>query len=106
MSMSFEDWSKLVRAHDLTYAYSDDHSVYRRGQTSYDLITSEAVNFPPEEVVIVWNEMVRKFLVPDARAMFQWHVDSRGKIGLGPCEPFHDNKTILYTPTTNSEKEY
>lgn len=99
MSMSFEDWSKLVRAHDLTYAYSDDFSVYRRGQAQFDLITSEATAFPPEDVCRVWNEMVAKFLVPDAHAMFQWHVNRHGSISPGPCEPFPNNKT---TPTTSA----
>lgn len=73
MPMSFEDWSKLVRAHDLTYAYSDDYSVYRRGQAQFDLIVQEAANFPRADVIRVWNtELVDKFLIPEARNEFYW----------------------------------
>lgn len=73
MPMTFEDWSKLVRAHDLTYAYSDDHSVWSNGQAQRDLIMREAVNFPLPDVIRVWNtELVDKFLIPEARAEFYW----------------------------------
>lgn len=73
MTMSFEDWSKLVRVHDLTYAYSDDGAVYRRGAAAYNLIVQEAANFPRADVVKVWNtELVDKFLIPEARNEFYW----------------------------------
>jgi hypothetical protein len=72
MLMTFEEWSLLVKHHDLTYAYSDDNSVWRRGQASYNLIVSESASFPRSEVAAVWNTMVDSFLIPEARQPFYW----------------------------------
>jgi len=70
--MDFEEFTNLVNKHDLTYEYSDDHSVWQRGQASYDRIKAESKHFPPEDVKRVWNAMVDKQFRPDSRANFYW----------------------------------
>ena len=38
--MSEDDYLKLLKAHDWTYQYSDDHSVWKKGtQTSQTLVS-------------------------------------------------------------------
>lgn len=70
--MTFEEWSTLVKHHDLTYSYSDDPSVYRRGRAVHDLILDQSRFFDPSEVARVWNQMVDSFLIPEARGPFYW----------------------------------
>lgn len=67
-----EQFTKLVDSHDLTYAYSDDGSVWRRGCMQEDAIRALAKELPREDVERVWNSMVDRFLIPDARAPFYW----------------------------------
>lgn len=70
--MTFDEWCTIVKHHDLTYAYSDDASVYSRGRSVYDLIMHESLSFPQEDCARVWNAMVDRFLIPEARAPFYW----------------------------------
>lgn len=60
--MTLEEFTLMVRTHDLTYAYSDDPSVYRRGRDSYDMIVEAAKQLPREDVVRIWNEEVNRRL--------------------------------------------
>lgn len=68
----WEEFKQMIRRHDLTYDYSDDHSVWSRGRASEAAIHEAAKRFPQDDVAKVWNEMVDKFLVEDARAPFYW----------------------------------
>jgi hypothetical protein len=83
-SMSFEEWCLLVKHHDLTYGYSDDNSVYQRGQAVYNLIVDASAQFPRADVVRIWNARVDSFLIPEARPQFYWqapdmsHSESKG----------------------------
>lgn len=72
MPMTFAEWCDLVRHHDLTFAYSDDNSVWRAGQAVYDRILSESEAFPRSDVITVWNDMVDSRLIPSARSTFYW----------------------------------
>lgn len=83
MSMTFAEWTDLVQHHDLTFAYSDDNSVWRNGQEVYDRIIEGAALFPREQVVAVWNAMVDSRLVPHARSTFYWYLNERGGISNG-----------------------
>jgi hypothetical protein len=60
--MTLEQFAKLVRDHDLTYAFSDDHSVWERGQRERDVIVAAAKDLPREEVVRIWNAEVDRKL--------------------------------------------
>lgn len=61
--MNLEEFAQLVRQHDLTYNYSDDGSVWRRGQAAYDRIVTASKQFPREDVVRIWNAEVDRKLV-------------------------------------------
>ena len=45
--MNEEEFLKLLKAHDWYYMYSDDHSVWRRGQNERDVIMN-AMRANPE----------------------------------------------------------
>jgi hypothetical protein len=70
--MTIEEFKTLVCRHDLTYEYSDDGSVWRRGREQRAKIEAAAKNFPREEVVKIWNAEVDRKLIPDAREQFYW----------------------------------
>jgi hypothetical protein len=72
--MDLAEFTNLVNAHDLTYDYSDDHRVWRNGQAQYDTIVEAAKQFPREEVVKIWNSMVRKSVVEECWNQFYWRI--------------------------------
>jgi hypothetical protein len=83
---TIEDFQQAVDRHDLTHAYSDDHSVYRRGAADYDRIHKSAAKFPREDVERIWNAMVDRSLVESARAQFYWRwPKAPPKQGPGGC---------------------
>lgn len=65
----FED---MVRKHDLTYNYSDDGAVWRRGQDSYDAIRKAATRLPQSEVARIWNKIVDEKILDSHRQQFYW----------------------------------
>lgn len=67
-----EEFTKLVDQHDLTYDYSDDGAVWRRGCAQKDAIRALAQELPREDVERIWNAKVDRYLVEDARAPFYW----------------------------------
>ena len=69
------DFRKLVRHHDLTYAMSDDHNVWRRGSEAYRKIQAEAELLPRELAVKIWNENVAAHIRAESRSMFEWTAD-------------------------------
>lgn len=52
-----EKLKRMIKYHDLTYMYSDDGGVYRRGSES-EVAINELIKKFPEEGVRLWNEMV------------------------------------------------
>jgi hypothetical protein len=70
-------FSDMVWAHDLTYSYSDDGAVWRRGQAAYDKIRETAKALPIEDVEKIWNQVVDHKLSPDARKSFYWRDPER-----------------------------
>lgn len=58
----YEDvFREMVRKHDVSYNYSDDHSVWKRGQAQYDKIVAYAKqNLTKEDASRIWNEEVSK----------------------------------------------
>lgn len=69
-----EKFKTLVKNHDLTFGYSDDGSVYRRGSESLGEIKRIASTLPREEVVRIWNEVVDSKLAVGFRETFYWKV--------------------------------
>ena len=65
-----DEFREMCRAHDLTYQYSDDGGVWRRGGASYARILAAAKELPREVAVRIWNEVVDTKLAEFARASF------------------------------------
>lgn len=69
---TLDEFREACARHDLTHGYSDDGAVYRRGSEDLDRIQKAAEKFPREDVERIWNEIVDKKLVEDARKPFYW----------------------------------
>ena len=61
--MTLDEFKTMVARHDLTYDYSDDASVRRRGHESYMKIMEASKQFPREDAVRIWNSEVDRKLV-------------------------------------------
>lgn len=70
--MDLETFKQLVEQHDITYSYSDDASVWRRGHEQRERIAELAKQLPAEEVEAIWNAKVDRCLLPDYRQPFYW----------------------------------
>ena len=75
--MTLEEFEQEVSRHDLTYSYSDDHSVWQRGSAHYDKIRKAAESLPREDVERIWNAKVDSYLVEGARKQFYWRWPDR-----------------------------
>jgi hypothetical protein len=67
-----EKFQELVDDHDLTFDYSDDINMYRRGLAQLKEIKELAKELPIESVRAIWNNKVDRYLVENARAPFYW----------------------------------
>ena len=70
--MTESEFRELCRAHDLTYAYSDDHTVWQRGRQSLDRVKEAAASLDHEVAVRIWNEVVDEKLKPEYRQEWYW----------------------------------
>lgn len=71
---TLQAFEKLVEDHDLTYDYSDDASVWRRGVAQRDAIKEMAKQLPREQVVAIWNKWIDKKIVERFRSDWYWTV--------------------------------
>lgn len=69
-----EQFKELVKKHDLTYSYSDDYSVYKKGEDEYKAIVNLSKQLPKEVVVQIWNENVDNKMLPYVRSEYYWQV--------------------------------
>lgn len=69
---TLEDFEQACKAHDLTYDYSDDHSVWLRGCASMARIQAAGKLFPKEDVERIWNAVVDTKLIESVRKQFYW----------------------------------
>lgn len=74
MTNTLEQFETLCRQHDLTYQYSDDGSVYRRGRAEYSAIRSMAAQLPRPDAVRIWNAVVDTKIVEGSREQFYWRL--------------------------------
>lgn len=63
---------ELCEAHDITYDFSDDSTVYRRGDDQYKQIVEVSKQIPRNLAVQIWNETVEKKLLPNAWDDYKW----------------------------------
>lgn len=66
-------FTALVNAHDLTYTYSDDDSVFRRGDAQYKAIKSMVPSVGEEVAKQIWNANVEKKMQPFVWDEFKWN---------------------------------
>ena len=69
-----KEFDELVRTHDLTYMYSDDHRYWKAGTESMKKITEMSSKLPREFVVKTWNKYVDQKLAEHAREQFYWKM--------------------------------
>jgi hypothetical protein len=67
-----EQFTELVNRHDLTFVYSDDYSVWARGEASLKKIRALGAELPEVEAAAIWNSMVDRNLIPSARVQYYW----------------------------------
>ena len=72
MQDKLAEFEKMVRAHDLTFQFSDDHSYWVRGQATLKAIQEAAKELPAEDVERIWNANVDRKLADFARKDFYW----------------------------------
>jgi hypothetical protein len=63
-----EEFRKLCQQHDLTYEYSDDGSVWRRGCDSLAKVQAAAKQMDRAVAERIWNEVVDTKIREDSRA--------------------------------------
>lgn len=67
-----EQFKLAVQNHDVTYEYSDDGSVYRRGSQQKAEIFQMAQFLPIDFVKEVWNARMDKCLIPSEAPRWYW----------------------------------
>jgi hypothetical protein len=66
-----EQFSMMVEAHDPTYSWSDD-PVFRERESNKAQIIERAKEFLGDEAVRIWNEAMRRKIVPSFLDEFVW----------------------------------
>ena len=69
-----EQFRVAVQNHDVTYDYSDDHQVWRRGGAQLAEINRLAALIPRETAVKIWNERMDKYFVASEAPRWYWKV--------------------------------
>jgi hypothetical protein len=73
------EFEEACKRHDLTFEYSDDHSVWQRGCSSLAKLRAMANELGLDKAVPIWNRIVDTKLVADARQQFYWRDPSQPK---------------------------
>lgn len=69
-----EEFRNMCKSHDLTYSYSDDGNVWRRGEEAKAKIVAAAKHLDRETAVRIWNEVVDTKIIAGYRDTFYWKV--------------------------------
>jgi hypothetical protein len=72
--MTEDEFRNLCVNHDLTYQYSDDGAVWRRGNERLAVIQAAARELTRETAVRIWNETVDTKVSAGYRESFYWTV--------------------------------
>jgi hypothetical protein len=67
-----QQFDELCKVHDLTYTYSDDHSVYQKGKHQYAEIMQLSEHIPYNEARNIWNKNVMEKLNAEYAGEFLW----------------------------------
>ena len=63
---------EMCERHDMLYSWSDDGSVYRRGEAQYMDIVEFADSIPRHLAVQIWNQTVEKRMRQDMWDDYKW----------------------------------
>ena len=66
------NFRESVERHDIAFAMSDDHSVWKRGLQERKLLEAHAKLLAPGRAAAIFNEVVDKQFRPESRALFYW----------------------------------
>ena len=66
------EFARLVRQHDLTFAFTDDHRVWLAGQDTLQAIMTMRDKLDPEVANAIWNAEVDRKIASEARERFYW----------------------------------
>lgn len=66
------NFRESVERHDISFAMSDDHSVWKRGIAERKLLEAHAKLLAPGRAREIFNEIVDQQFSPQSRAMFYW----------------------------------
>lgn len=70
-----DHWATLVRRHDLTYEYSDDHRAWCKGRDERQHIMSLYNGFDEDskrEARAIWNANIVRCIAPEFVAPWLW----------------------------------
>lgn len=69
--MTLKEFEEMVRRHDLTFAYSDDHRHYTSGHKSLIAIRKASKEIPRADAIRIWNSICDEKLNTGAE-YFYW----------------------------------
>ena len=71
---TIDRFEALVKAHDLTFEYTEDHRVWCKGRGELIAIRKLAASLPHEDVERIWNANVDKVIKGslDDRSRWYW----------------------------------
>lgn len=69
-----EQFTQLVKEHDLTYDWSEDSTKWRAGDEQYRAIQKLAMELPRQEAVRIWNSVVDEKIRPETADLFYWSL--------------------------------
>lgn len=66
------EFDAAVERHDLTFQYSDDINVWRRGNKQLEELLEMASKLPRSKTVPIWNKWVDKKIAEPYRKDWYW----------------------------------
>jgi len=70
-------FQRLVNEHDVSYDYSDDPGVWRRGSSEKTRILQLAEELPEETVISIWNARMDRYFIPEEAPHWYWKPKAR-----------------------------
>jgi hypothetical protein len=65
-------FTEAVDRHDVSYEYSDDGGVWRRGSEQRAAIRAMAGELPNDKVAQIWNARMDRYFIPSEAPRWYW----------------------------------
>lgn len=72
--MSLSELEELIKAHDMTFLFSDNDFLFAEGLKERNHIRECAKNFPFEQVSRIWDKYVDLYVEEDYRKFYYWNM--------------------------------